>query len=257
MEKETYQRLEVFFGDYTKDFADRADDPKPFENKILHTSKVCENMGIIARVQGRKHQSYYTAMAAALLHDIGRFRQYEIYATFSDAQSENHGGMGAGLVRKMNLLSNLEKLERHQIIHAVALHNVFCLPDNLAPETIELTKLVRDADKVDIYRVMVDLYKDLAPGSTSFITYHLPDDGKISRIFAQDILDQRLIDARHVKTINDMKLLQISWLFDLNFDVSLGLVRQRGYVPAILETMPDTSEMEPIRQFALEYLETR
>ena len=257
MEKQAYRRIEVFFGEYTRDFAKRADDPEPFENKIVHTAKVCENMGIIARAQGRHHQSFYTAMAAALLHDIGRFRQYEVYATFSDEQSENHGGLGAGLIWKMKLLSGLEKQEQQQIIHAVALHNAFCLQDDLDPETIELTKLVRDADKVDIYRVMVELYKDNAPDKTSFITHHLPDDGKISRIFARDILNKRLIDARHVKTLNDMKLLQISWLFDLNFDVSFGLVRQRGYVPAILETMPDTPEVEPIRQFALEYLETR
>lgn len=256
MKQIEYNTLERLFESYTSQYVTQAEDPEPFQVKIDHTANVCENMKILVRSQSWSDEGRYTALAAALLHDIGRFPQYKKYGTFSDAQSENHGSLGVGVIKNLCILSGLEKKEQQKIIRAVALHNAFCLPRNLNAGTRELVKLVRDADKLDIYRVMTELYKGIVPGRTSFITHHLLDDGCVSPSLVQDIENRQLIDVRNVETLNDMKLLQISWIFDLNFPASLNLVQQRGYIETILSAMPQSGDLNRVAKAIADYLQT-
>lgn len=251
-----YQYLKDFFSSYACGFVQQADDPEPFNNKITHTANVCENIRLLAESKAWDIENVYKALAAALLHDIGRFSQYQKYGTFSDARSENHGTLGAKIIKQQDLLKSLERSEQLQIIKAVALHNAFGLPPDLDAETRELTRMVRDADKLDIYRVMIELYNDRQPGRTSFITHHLPDDGRLSPGLIKTIENRQLIDSRHVKTLNDMRLLQISWIFDLNFPVSLQQVYQRGYISSVLSTLPPSKERDRVGNAAADYFKT-
>lgn len=255
MKKNEYHKLKDFFKFYTNPFVEQAEDPEPFKVKIVHTANVCDNIKILAQSQGWNGEKLYKALATALLHDIGRFAQYKKYGTFNDAQSKNHGTLGVGIIKNKGILKNLDKIEQKQITTAVALHNAFCLPPSLNLKTLQLTRLVRDADKLDIYRVMVELYKDILPGKKSFITYNLPDDDQLSQKLIENIENRQLIDTKNVKTLNDMKLLQISWIFDLNFHVSLELVQKRGYITSILSTMPQSMELGRVFEAATNYVE--
>ncbi|MGB2958807.1 MAG: hypothetical protein WBD30_07955, partial [Bacteroidota bacterium] len=57
-----------------------------------------------------------------------------------------------------------------------------------------------------------------------------------------------------VKNINDFKLLQIGWVYDLNFTPTYRAVRDRGYVQSIAETLPRTPEVEGLVRIALTHL---
>ncbi len=254
MDLADYNFLKKFFRAYTNQFLKQEKNSEPFEIKIVHTKHVCDNIKILAQEMNWNGADFYKAIATGLLHDIGRFPQYKKHGTFSDAQSFNHGALGVEVIRKHEILSNIEKTEKQQIIKAVALHNVFSLPNNLNHETLKLTRLIRDADKLDIYRVMIELYEGTTPGKTSFITHHLPNDGHVSTDLIKNIENGQLIDIRNVKTLNDMKLLQISWIFDLNFPISLNLVRERNYIEAILSSMPQSIKLERVRKAASIYL---
>lgn len=248
MKKKEYQEISDFFMDYTGAFATRGKDPEPFQLKIVHTDRVCENAEILSKKKWGREAIVYMVLAAARLHDIGRFIQYETYNTFSDAKSENHALLGVKVINKEQILNRIEEKERKLILQSVAFHNAYCLPRGLSEESAGLVKLIRDADKIDIFRVMAELYLGESSSETSFITHFLPDDGKVRASLIQDILDKRLIDMRHVKTLNDMKLLQISWLFDLNYPASMALVRERGNIYDILSTMPECREVEQVRK---------
>lgn len=254
MEQTDYRALKNFFKSFTLEFLTHAADPEPFRIKIVHTENVCKNTKILAQDLGRTDAEIRKAMAAALLHDIGRFPQYFKYSTFSDARSVNHGALGVKVIKNQGLLLDFKKKEKQQILTAVALHNAFSLPACLDSETLELAKLIRDADKLDILRVMIELYKGTIAGRTSFITHHLPDDGQVSLHLIEQIENRQLVDIRNVKTLNDMKLLQISWIFDLNFPVSLRLFKQRNFPASILSTMPQSSKLDRAAKAADDYL---
>ena len=54
----------------------------------------------------------YTARAAALLHDAGRFQQYAEYKTFSDALSEDHAELGVKVIQNSGLLDNVKSVQQ-------------------------------------------------------------------------------------------------------------------------------------------------
>ncbi len=54
--------------------------------------------------------------------------------------------------------------------------------------------------------------------------------------------------------LNDFKLLLCSWLYDLNFPVSLRLLQAKGYFGALLEALPATEEFVSLRQQLLQDL---
>ncbi|MDD3566474.1 MAG: hypothetical protein PHN90_12495, partial [Methanothrix sp.] len=49
-----------------------------------------------------------------------------------------------------------------------------------------------------------------------------------------------------VKGLNDFKLLQASWIFDLNYWPALLAVRERGYLDRAREVLPRTEEVDRI-----------
>ena len=58
-------------------------------------------------------------------------------------------------------------------------------------------------------------------------------------------------------TLNDYKLLQISWVFDVNFAPTFGAVLQRGYVEKIAAKLTPGLSVEPVIETVLAYLQNR
>jgi len=235
-----------WFSEYVATFrrGDRVWD-KIIALKEAHTRRVCKEIRMISGALRLSDDAIRVAEATALFHDVGRFRQYRDYGTFNDSASRNHAELGLDVLAENQVLSRCGAVERHIVQQAIRYHNMRLLPKEQDAKIVFFAKLLRDADKLDIFRVMIELYTGTVPGKTSFITHHLPDNGHISSNLMNHIENRQLIDIKNVKTLNDMKLLQISWIFDLNFPVSLKLFKQRHYLETIISTMPQSAAANP------------
>ena len=136
-------------------------DPK-IALKIEHTLKVADLCNRISDSEGMSSAAGDVAWLSGMLHDIGRFEQLARYGTFSDASSINHATLSARLLFDDDLLSrfcnpnSLTDENIRALKTAIALHNAYELPETLQPnEQIHCTVL-RDADKKDLMRVMVE-----------------------------------------------------------------------------------------------------
>ncbi|WDP92060.1 MAG: HD domain-containing protein [Desulfobacter sp.] len=246
MTEDDLKLIEIRFREYTDAYISRAGDPYPFTLKQAHTLRVCENILMLAGSLKLDGQTVLLAHAAALAHDLGRFPQFEIYGTFSDPLSRNHGALGVGVLVKQGMLAELDRGDRQMVLRAVALHNRPRLPSGLAPELDLLSRLLRDADKIDIYRVMKAHYLGEGNGSRSFITHRLPDDGRFSRKFVDRLMAGRAIPYNEVASLNNMKLFQLGMARDLNFSAAFRAVMAMGVVDAILGSMPDSPMLEEL-----------
>jgi len=47
-----------------------------------------------------------------------------------------------------------------------------------------------------------------------------------------------------VKTLNDFKLLQLGWVYDLNFPFTARIIAEKDYVKRIRKTMPESDEID-------------
>ncbi|MDR2161385.1 MAG: HD domain-containing protein [Desulfovibrio sp.] len=173
-------------------------------------------------------------LLAALYHDLGRFAQFRRYRTFADARSCDHGRLGKTILRRKGFLRAEPAEVRRLVRTAVALHNRHALPDGLAGVGRLVTQGVRDADKLDILRLMAE---QLAPGvvADSVVLMGLENaPERWSPLVLSALEEGRTASFRDMRFYNDFRLLLCSWLYDLAFAASFRKLRDAGYLEEII-----------------------
>jgi len=56
-----------------------------------------------------------------------------------------------------------------------------------------------------------------------------------------------------VKSIIDLKIVQMGWIFDINSDKALALAIERGCIEEIYKTLPQTARIKSLYQMIKEY----
>ncbi|MCG7848897.1 MAG: metal-dependent phosphohydrolase, partial [ANME-2 cluster archaeon] len=156
-----------------------------------------------------------------------------------------------------NVLSRLTKTQRSIACKAIRYHNVRKLPDpaDEKPDCLLYLKLLRDADKLDIWHVVTTYYAQRHKHRNPALELELPDTPEYSLCFVEDILNNRVSNSHALKTYNDMKLLQLGWIFDINFTQTFLNIQQRQFIEKILATLPDTEDIRKIQNHLNEYME--
>lgn len=258
MNRAELSALKTWFADYCRSFysAD-ADEQRNIYLKELHTSNVCDNIISIARDELLNEEQQLLAEVIALFHDVGRFPQYRQYKTFKDSDSTNHAALGAKVLRENNVLARFPKDDQDTIIQAVRLHNVFAIPAKLSADGELFLKLIRDADKLDIWRVFIEYYALPEAERASAVGLGFPDLPVCSDEVLACLEDGRMVNLSMLKTLNDFKLLQLSWVFDLNFAASFRLLKERDYIGNIAATLPTNARIDALAKRLREHVEER
>ncbi|NJD90817.1 MAG: HD domain-containing protein [Geobacter sp.] len=209
-----------------------------YDLKTNHTRLVQANIERLAEHLHLAAADRALASAIAICHDVGRFPQFRDYGTFNDATSTNHASLAITTLKNEGILDSIASERSSILLQAVALHNVFILPDNLDPVVARFTRLIRDADKLDIWRVLLDYCTAEPEERASAVMWGLPDTGRCSENALQEVAAGRMLQSKLLATADDFKLLQLSWVFDLNFDESFRIVAERGYIEALIGLLP-------------------
>lgn len=245
--EEQHRDIRQWFVDFTEGF--RSLDPeiqRNIEIKKLHTRKVCREILDIGEKLGLDGDELRLAEIIALLHDTGRFPQYAHYGTFKDSESENHASLGIRVIKDQNVLASLDELPREIILHAVTFHNRLALPGDGEEPFIFYQKLIRDADKLDIWRVVLDYYYRRDPARNNAIELDFPDSPGYSARVIQDLRNEKIVDMTHVRNMNDFKLLQMGWIFDINFTPTRERIAERRYLQRLRAVLPPSDEIDTI-----------
>ena len=247
--------LKSWFADYVRRFD--SIDPDVQRNMDLksgHTRRVCENILDIGKSQGLPPRDLHVAEAAALLHDIGRFEQYRRYRTFVDGKSENHAALGVKVIKENRLLKDFEPDAAGIILRAVACHNRLEVPVDGGPRFLLILRMLRDADKVDIWRVVTEYYQNSAAHRNQAVELDLPDNDTITDSVYQALMHGNLVRMADLRTLNDFKLLQIGWIYDVNFPRTFEIIQENRYLESIRDKLPQNStQIDVIYERVLAY----
>ena len=247
--------LKGWFADYCASFSLPTEaDQRNIAIKRDHTREVCLNAIRIAEDLGLDQEKNLLAEAIALCHDVGRFPQYEQYRTFDDSISVNHAVLGTKVLLEHNVLDSLPKDDRDIIVRSVMLHNVFTLPEGLDEQSLLFARLIRDADKIDILRVVIEYFEQDEGSRAEAVALGLPDEpGEYSPAVLACLIRGEMAKKASLTTLNDFKLLQLAWLYDLNFRCSLRMVVERDYIRKLADMLPRNTEIaravETVRAF--------
>ena len=240
-----FKQLQHWFSVYVAGFGDF--DPDGLRNirlKEEHTMRVVSCMESLAAGEGLDEHETLLALTVALLHDVGRFPQYRRWRTFRDSESDNHARLSLEVIRSEALLRQFPETEVQLIEEAVRFHNLLGIPDQIASPTDRYIKLIRDADKLDIWRVFLDYYRMPESERASAAGLGFPDLPEVTSACLEALAAGRIVRLEQARVLNDFKLLQISWVYDLNFTTTRRLLLERGYLPQLAATLPDAPSVQ-------------
>lgn len=254
MTKIEYNNLKSWFLSYSDSFLNFKNiDTENINLKKFHTLRVCDNMELIYKDLSVNDK--VLALTAALLHDVGRFEQLRLYGTFSDAKSEDHASLGVKILKELNILSFLESTEEDIIIDAIENHNKAQIVSGLSEQTLTISKLVRDADKLDIWNVVIEYYKDRREITNPSLVHNLPYGSDVCLPVFEAVKKKSIIQYKVLETVVDMKIFQMAWVYDINTKYALELIKKRGYLKDIYDTLPKTESIKLLYNIMKDFLE--
>jgi hypothetical protein len=259
MEQGQLEKLRAWFEGYVRGFY--GEDEYVNANIALkdkHSRATCGEILYLADKLAVIGDRRRLAEALGLLHDVGRFEQFVRYRTYNDPRSVDHGLLGLEVLRKNRVLEGLDDGEREIIEKAIEYHGWKQLPEDLDGEVLFFSRLLRDADKLDIYRVVIEYYQQYRERPEEFrLEIEYPDEPRCSAEVVEKLLRGQAIGYDELRTLNDVKLCQIAWVYDVNFGATLKRIRQRGFLEKIFDFLPDDEDIKKMREKVFEYVETR
>ena len=250
MEQERLEELKKWFAEYVAKCYGLNDYVNAnLELKEAHSLRVCDEMKYVTEHLELSANQNRIAEFIALFHDIGRFVQFKRYKTYNDNKTPSHCLLSIDVLKENRLLDSLDKTERIWIEKAIQYHGLKVIPENISDESRLFCKLIRDADKLDIYYVVTQSYIQYRDDPEKFnLELEFPDTPECSEHVVEGILNEERIDYSGLKTWNDLKLLQLSWIYDINFIPTLQRIKERGFLELMLEFLPKTEEIRKIGQ---------
>lgn len=247
-----------WFEDYTSSFhCPDAEIEKNIILKLAHTYRVCENITVIARSLGMKEEDVALAKALALFHDVGRFEQLRGFGSFNDSLTVDHALLGLKVINSSGVLSILPKRERNLIRKSIWHHNKYQIPISEKADVALFSRLIRDADKLDILGIVALHFETRDQHPNQALDFGLIDELWLTEEVVSDILQGKMVRIAALKTLGDMRLMYLSWIFDINFPATIACLKEKGYLERLLSGLPIEPEIIQVRDFLQAYLEKR
>ena len=252
------KKLAQWFEEYVDKFADRNGKLTPMlKLKLVHSRRVAKDAAGIACDLEFVQGDVRTARMLGLFHDIGRFDQFQRHQTFRDELSFNHGRHGAKIMAGCPPLLACAGKDIRRIIAGICHHNRANLPAGYDKDTLNFIKIGRDADKLDIFHVLYHSWKNNLLRLSPDITLRVKLKGKINPLALNEIRRKKAISAAHLKSLADFFLLQLSWVYDINFVPTFRRMSHRKVIEHIAEVLPRTAAIKEQILAAKRYVKAR
>ena len=239
--------------------------------KRIHTGFVVRNAEAIADGENFTAEEREVSLAAALLHDTGRYEQLKRYNTFKDSDSIDHAVFSHDIVKEKGWLDLVDRADsvtsgqetaspltdakrgeaassplvseaqKESILKAVLYHNRRDLPKEVEnplsdyDSRLRLTHIashtVRDADKLDIFRVLEDQVEHTDWKGDSRAFWNLAVSAPPNPAVVECIEKGQPVDYQNVKSLSDFVLIQVGWMISgLHFATARRLCRERNHL---------------------------
>ena len=238
----SYEMTEKWFKDFVDSFKNGGALTPEIERKRTHSYHVSGICSAIAEsLEWDEENDMWLAKAIGLLHAVVRFPQYDKNKTCNvDWLSFDHGDRGAEILKEEYPWSDhkIEAPDIKKVLTAVRVHNKPEIPGSVSLSTYRWCALIRDADKLDIFRMVqkrIDngTFYELFP--KSIVENEVV--GVLSPVLVESIRTSGKGLYTDAHSFLDFRLIELSWALDLNFPVSAVTAREEGIFDKIAEDL--------------------
>lgn len=237
------KRIEEVFNEYVNLFDMNNID---INYKYTHSYRVKMLSNHIAKNLNLSKEDIELATVIGLLHDIGRFKQYEMFGNYKDSNID-HAELGAKILFEDNLIEkfNIDKKYYKIIEFSIRNHNKFEIEKIDDERFLLQAKIIRDADKIDILKAYT-IFKD-----RKLKECDEPITDKVKEAF----LNKSQIKLAELKNFNDNNIFRIAFVYDINFKVSLELIRKEKVLEKTFNMMEHKNIFKPYFDYLMNYIE--
>ena len=246
------EQIHDWFDNYVRSFETGGKLPEISEIKRVHSQNV-ESIGHTLVTELNWNSDYaLLGTAASLLHDVGRFSQFRDYGTLYDASSVDHGDRGYDELKRFFPKELADEDGYNAIIESVRWHNKKKLTKDIDNIYLPFCKLVRDADKIDVYRLVQD---HIVNGRIDELLPRHKISAPLSEQVLIEIEERGSASYKNISSLADFLLLQVTWLLDINFAASMKKLDELGAVEKIIEQLPLNKRALDVIELLLEKID--
>lgn len=232
--------------------------------KVTHTYGVVTASEYLANKINLNKEETELSNLIALLHDIGRFEQSKVIKKVFDKADTlyfDHAIFGVKILFDNNLIRKFIEDDAYDEIikKAILNHNKYKIDEGLSKEELLQSKLIRDNDKTDNFRVKLTESLSVLLGTDDM--EKIKSDTISDKIY-KDFIGEKQLLIEDRKTYLDSWVSYISFIFDYNFDEGLEYLKENNLVNKMFNrieyTNPETiKRINIMRKVANEFLEKR
>ena len=247
-----------------KKFLDKYNDKHElgFDLKVVHTYHVVDNAKTIATNLNLSEEDINLAELIALLHDIGRFEELNFLKKF-DSVGFDHASYGVKMLFDENLIRDFIEDNRYDDIIRVAIdnHSRLAIQDGLDERSLLHSKIIRDADKLDNFRVKKEeKIEAIFPGKVKNKN-DLESSAVSDKVF-ETVKNNKCIDIHDRTTLLDYWVCVLAFVFDLNFKETYQIVKDNDYINILIDRFKyndseTITRMEYIRNIINDFIDDK
>ena len=252
------KKAKIAFKEYINSY-DNQNDPG-FNLKVVHTYHVVDNAMMISKELGLSEEDIQLSELIALLHDIGRFDELKNLKRF-DSVGNNHAMFASKLLFDEKLINNFIDTDEYNnvIKKAIENHNKKAIEEGLSDRELLHAKIIRDADKLDNYRVkkeekIENIFPSIINSKDDL------ENSLISDNVYNSILNEECVDIKDRKYPLDYWICILGFTFDIYFKETLAIIKNNDYINILIDRFNykySNDKMNEIRKIINNYIEKR
>ncbi len=247
-----------------KKFLDKYEDKSDlsFKLKVVHTYHVAENAKEIAENLNLSKEDIELAELIGLLHDIGRFEELKITKELNSVKFD-HARHGSTMLFEKGMIRNfIENSQYDEIIRkSIENHSKLAIEEGLNERELLHSKIIRDADKLDNYRVKKEeKIEAIFPKRVN--KKEDMEECILSDKVYETVLNRECVNIHDRVTPLDFWVCILAFTFDLNFDVTYNMVKENNYINILIDRFDykdkeTRNRMESIRNIVNKFIEDK
>lgn len=222
--------------------------------KMTHILNVAKTSREIAIDLNLDEEDIELAELIGLFHDIGRFEQAKRFNTFSDKDSGvDHAKYGLKVLYEDGLIKKFIDTDEYDDIIKTAVynHNKVKIDDSVSGRALLFSKIIRDADKLDIYRVIASKENAMID-----IFWYKEFEGlSISDDLLEKFKKEHFVNYKDIKNNADLILAFYGYLYDFYYPYSLRTLKKKKYLEAFTIRVKETFKNDKLNKQVDELLD--
>ena len=253
MNKINFEQVSKVFDEYYENYKHLSND---IDYKYTHSYNVSKLMGDLAKRLGLDENDIELAKTIGLLHDIGRFEQFKRYGVCEDKDTLDHALLGVQILKENDYIYKFCPIEHLQdtMLIAIYYHNKFSLPDGYEGPNMIQSRIIRDSDRLDIFKYSTDI-----PFNTLFGKAEIRNE-YISEVVFNQIMRGTQVMNTDLSNSMDEWVKTISFVYDLYYPRSFEILKREGYVDLLLDRVNSAHnhvKIEEIRRSVNDFIDSK